>query len=117
VVYREPTEGDYGAAMARFDDIGRKFCLQGQALKHVEWRTTVRIGALTADIGPPLACRKGGVVRDSIADSESFRSASQGGRLQSEWVDFRRNRWPTSAGLRSLKQANGGHACLRRNTA
>ena len=54
--------------------------------------------------------RKGGLVRDSIADSESFRSASQGGRLQSEWVaDFRRNWWPdcvgisrqTSAGLRT----------------
>jgi hypothetical protein len=44
--------------------------------------------------------RKGGLVRDSIADSESFRSASQGGRLQSEWVaDFRRNRWPDCVGI------------------
>ena len=44
--------------------------------------------------------RKGGLVRDLIADSESFRSASQGGRLQSEWVaDFRRNRWPDCVGI------------------
>src|SRR6185369_1513019 len=48
----------------------------------------------------PLHGRKGGLVRDSIADSESFRSASQGGRLQSEWVaDFRRNRWPDCVGI------------------
>jgi hypothetical protein len=32
---------------------------------------------------------KGDRVRDSIADSESFKPASKGGRLQSEWVaDF-----------------------------
>ena len=35
----------------------------------------------------PLHGRKGGLVRDLIADSESFRSASQG---------FNRNGWPTS---------------------
>jgi len=39
-------------------------------------------------------------VRDSVADSESFTPASQGGRLQSEWVaDFRRNRWPECLGI------------------
>jgi hypothetical protein len=39
-------------------------------------------------------------VRDSIADSESFTPASQGGRLRSEWVaDFRRNRWPDCVGI------------------
>jgi hypothetical protein len=44
--------------------------------------------------------RKGGLVRDSIADSESFRPVSQSGRLQSEWVaDFRRNRWPDCVGI------------------
>ena len=48
----------------------------------------------------PLHGRKGRLVRNSIADSESFRSASQGGRLQSEWVaDFRRNRWPDCVGI------------------
>ena len=40
----------------------------------------------------PLHGRKGGLVRDSIVDSESFRSASQGGRLH-------RNGWPTSVGI------------------
>jgi hypothetical protein len=39
-------------------------------------------------------------VRDSIADSESFTPASQGGRLRSEGVaDFRRNRWPECVGI------------------
>ncbi len=43
---------------------------------------------------------KGDRVRDSFADSESFRPASKGGRLQSEWVvDFRRNRWPDCFGI------------------
>jgi len=39
-------------------------------------------------------------VRDSIADSESFTPASQGGRLRSEGVaDFRRNRRPECVGI------------------
>jgi len=54
--------------------------------------------------------RKGGLVRDSIADIESFRPASpgwpasigMGGRLPSESVaGLRRNQWPTSARLRT----------------
>jgi len=55
--------------------------------------------------------RKGGLVRDSIADSESFRSASQGGRLQSEWVaDFRRNRWPDCVGISGRLPSD--YACI-----
>jgi hypothetical protein len=56
--------------------------------------------------------RKGGFVRDSIADIESFRPGSpgwpasigMGGRLPSESVaGLRRNQWPLCVGLRKLK--------------
>ena len=54
--------------------------------------------------------RKGGLVRDSIADIESFRPASpgwpasigMGGRLPSEsMAGLHRNQWPLCVGLRS----------------
>ena len=48
----------------------------------------------------PRVVTTGDRVRDSIADSESFTPASQGGRLRSEWVaDFHRNRWPDCVGI------------------
>ena len=59
----------------------------------------------------PLHGRKGGLVRDLIADIESFRPASpgwpasigMGGRLPSESVaGLRRNQWPLCVGLRRL---------------
>jgi len=48
----------------------------------------------------PCMVTTGDRVRDSIADSESFTPASQGGRLRSEGVaDFRRNRRPECVGI------------------
>jgi nucleotide-binding universal stress UspA family protein len=43
VVYREPTENDCRAVMARFEDMGKKFLTQGQHLKQVEWRTALEL--------------------------------------------------------------------------
>lgn len=43
VVYREPTEHDCRAMTARFDEMGRKFCAQGQHLKQIEWRTALEL--------------------------------------------------------------------------
>jgi nucleotide-binding universal stress UspA family protein len=43
VVYGEPTEQDYRALTARFDEMGRKFLTQGQHLKQVEWRTALEL--------------------------------------------------------------------------
>ena len=31
VIYREPNQDDYAAATARFEEMGKKFCIQGQA--------------------------------------------------------------------------------------
>jgi CRP/FNR family transcriptional regulator, cyclic AMP receptor protein len=56
-----------------------------------------------------LLGRKGGLIRDSIADIESFRTASpgwpdsigMGGRLPSEsMAGLRRNQWPLCVGIR-----------------
>jgi nucleotide-binding universal stress UspA family protein len=41
VVYGEPLEQDCRAVTARFDEMGRKFCTQGQHLKQIEWRTAL----------------------------------------------------------------------------
>lgn len=66
--------------------------------------------------------RKGCLVRDSIADSESFRpppqgwpaSIGMGGRLPSESVaGLRRNHWPLCVGLRK-KLEDHIKACLKR---
>ena len=43
VIYREPTQDDYAAATARFEEMGKKFCIQGQALRSVEWRTALEL--------------------------------------------------------------------------
>jgi hypothetical protein len=43
VVYRQPTEHERRAASARLDDRGKKFCVQGQHLKQVEWRTALEL--------------------------------------------------------------------------
>ena len=65
--------------------------------------------------------RKGGFVRDSIADIESFRPGSpgwpasigMGGRLPSESVaGLRRNQWPLCVGLRNLFLRHGGKIIL-----
>ena len=92
----------YSPTVDRLTPIVTAICrsLTPRACLNLRTSRTFRIGALSAGIGPPLHGRKGRLVRDSIADSESFRSASQGGRLQSEWVaDFRRNRWPDCVGI------------------
>jgi nucleotide-binding universal stress UspA family protein len=38
-VYSEPGEGRKREMAALFDGVGKKFCTQGQDLKHVEWRS------------------------------------------------------------------------------
>lgn len=43
VVYGEPSERDCRAVTARFDEMGRKFCTQGQHLKQIEWRTALEL--------------------------------------------------------------------------
>jgi hypothetical protein len=43
VVYGEPSEQDCRAVAARFEEMGRKFCAQGQHLKEVEWRTALEL--------------------------------------------------------------------------
>ena len=45
VIYREPTQDDYAAATTRFEEMGKKFRIQGQHLKHVEWRTALELPA------------------------------------------------------------------------
>lgn len=73
VVYREPTEGDYCAATARFEELGRKFCVQGQALRDVEWRTALELPtelivreASAADVILVGPTRTGRNVRDLV---------------------------------------------------
>ena len=41
VVYPEPTQRDLEQASARLDELGKKFCAQGQGLKQIEWRTAL----------------------------------------------------------------------------
>jgi nucleotide-binding universal stress UspA family protein len=43
VVYHEPTEHERRAASTRLDDIGKRFRVQGQHLKQVEWRTALEL--------------------------------------------------------------------------
>ena len=45
VIYREPTQDDYAAATTRFEEMGKKFRIQGQHLKHVEWRSALELPA------------------------------------------------------------------------
>jgi len=45
VIYREPTQDDYAAATIRFEEMGKKFRIQGQHLKHVEWRSALELPA------------------------------------------------------------------------
>lgn len=41
VVYVDPTEHDRQKIAARLDEMGAKFCAQGQCLKSIEWRTAL----------------------------------------------------------------------------
>ena len=41
VVYAEPTGTDCRQVAARLDDMGKKFCAQGQRLKQIEWRSAL----------------------------------------------------------------------------
>ena len=43
VVYDQPTEHECRAAIARLDDMGKKFREQGQHLKQVEWRIALEL--------------------------------------------------------------------------
>jgi nucleotide-binding universal stress UspA family protein len=42
-VYGEPTERELQQMRVRLDDIGKKFCNQGQCLKQVEWRSALEL--------------------------------------------------------------------------
>lgn len=41
VVYVDPTEHDRQKMAARLDEMGAKFCAQGQYIKNIEWRTAL----------------------------------------------------------------------------
>src|SRR5215510_2850344 len=41
VVYAEPTADDRRQVTARLNDLGKKFCGQGEALKQIEWRAAL----------------------------------------------------------------------------
>ena len=73
VVYGEPTQHDYRMMRARFDEMGKKFCVQGQHLKQVEWRTALELPselvareARAADVVLVGQTRTGSEVRDLI---------------------------------------------------
>src|SRR5215470_16167838 len=42
-VYREPTERELQQMRVRLDDMGKKFCTQGECLKQVEWRSAPEV--------------------------------------------------------------------------
>src|SRR5215475_13520150 len=42
-VYGEPTERELQQMRVRLDDMGKKFCTQGQCLKQVEWRSALEV--------------------------------------------------------------------------
>src|SRR6476620_2316046 len=73
VIYREPTQDDYAAATARFEEMGKKFCVQGQARRSVEWRTALELPsdlivreARAADVILVGPTRSGRNVRDLV---------------------------------------------------
>jgi nucleotide-binding universal stress UspA family protein len=43
VVYSEPTQDDLKTVTSRLDDIGEKFCAQGESLKQIEWRAALAL--------------------------------------------------------------------------
>ena len=43
VVYCQPTEHECRAASARLDDMGKKFRVQGQHIKQIEWRAGIEL--------------------------------------------------------------------------
>ena len=43
VVYSEPTQVDLQNMKARLEDMGRKFCAQGECLKQIEWRSALEL--------------------------------------------------------------------------
>ena len=87
--------------------------LTPRACRSLRTSRTFRIGALSAGIGPPWLGRKGRLLRDSIADFESFKPVSTGWRLRSEWVaDFLRNRWPDYVGISGRLQSEYAFGAL-----
>ncbi len=73
VIYGEPTPHDYRMATARFEEMGKKFCIQGQHLKQVEWRTALELPselvareARAADVILVGPTRTGRNVRDLV---------------------------------------------------
>src|SRR5437660_10916450 len=75
--------------------------LTPRACRNLRTSRTLRIGALSAGIGPPLAWpqrQTASAIRSPT--SRALDRLNQGGRLQAEWVaDFRRNRWPDCVGI------------------
>ena len=43
VVYADPTERDRQNVTTRLDEMGAKFCAQGQCLERIEWRSALEI--------------------------------------------------------------------------
>src|SRR5205823_6525881 len=42
-VYSDPTAADLQRMKARLEDLGKKFCAQGEGLKQIEWRTALEL--------------------------------------------------------------------------
>ena len=73
MIYGEPTPHDYRMATTRFEEMGKKFCIQGQHLKQVEWRTALELPselvareARAADVILVGPTRTGRNVRDLV---------------------------------------------------
>ncbi len=104
----------HGEQLPRSRDIGGAIAISEQSIvadaveaawQHVDQETAIHLPDVSAVWF--LHGRKGRLVRDSIADSESFKpptrvaSIGMGGRLPSESVaGLRRNHWPLCVGLR-----------------
>ena len=91
VIYREPTQDDYAAATARFEEMGKKFCVQGQALRSVEWRTALELPsdlivreARAADVILVGPTRSGRNVRDLVEPGAVLLRAGRSGQGNDE---------------------------------
>ena len=43
VIYAQPSQSDRQKVMARLEEMGKRFCAQGQGLKQVEWRSCLEL--------------------------------------------------------------------------
>ena len=43
VIYAQPSQSDRQKVIARLEEMGKRFCAQGERLKQVEWRTSLEV--------------------------------------------------------------------------